>query len=62
MSVDISAKPRPIIPYEHPDAAMYYQLFKQHMIRQWHKNGLMRDMMRAYKPCFRIKGVAAKPV
>ncbi len=25
MSVDISAKPRPIIPYEHPDAAMYYQ-------------------------------------
>ncbi|MCK8565458.1 DUF2264 domain-containing protein [Yersinia ruckeri] len=37
MSVEISAKPRPIIPYEHPDAAMYYQLFKQHMIRQWHK-------------------------
>ncbi|AJJ58661.1 DUF2264 domain-containing protein [Yersinia pseudotuberculosis] len=37
MSVDISAKPRPIIPYEHPNAAMYYQLFKQHMIRQWHK-------------------------
>lgn len=28
MSVDISAKPRPIIPYEHPNAAMYYQLFK----------------------------------
>ncbi|ANA21349.1 DUF2264 domain-containing protein [Salmonella enterica subsp. diarizonae] len=37
MSVEISAKPRPIIPYEHPDAAMYCLLFKQHIIRQWYK-------------------------
>lgn len=37
MNVKISAKPRPIIPYEHPDAAMYCQIFKQHMVRQWYK-------------------------
>lgn len=37
MSVEISAKPRPVIHYEHPDAAMYCLLFKQHIIRQWYK-------------------------
>lgn len=53
MSVEISAKPRPVIPYEHPDAAMYCLLFKQHIIRQWYKNAHMAFTTRVYKNCFR---------
>ncbi len=33
MSKTISAKPRPKIPYEHPDARMYFKLFKENLIR-----------------------------
>ncbi|WP_019617100.1 DUF2264 domain-containing protein [Psychromonas ossibalaenae] len=33
MSKIISAAPRPKIPYEHPDAEMYFKLFKENVIR-----------------------------
>ncbi|WP_064609460.1 DUF2264 domain-containing protein [Photobacterium sp. J15] len=33
MQKEITAHPRPIIPYEHPDAAMYLRLCKENMIR-----------------------------
>ncbi|PSU43014.1 hypothetical protein C9J12_28495 [Photobacterium frigidiphilum] len=33
MQKDISTKPRPTIPYEHPDAAMYLKLCKENLIR-----------------------------
>jgi len=37
MQKEISAQPRPTIPYEHPDAAMYLKLFKENLIRLRHK-------------------------
>jgi len=37
MRVEIEATVRPVIPYEHPDAAMYYQIFRQHLLRQRYK-------------------------
>ncbi|MDX1301348.1 DUF2264 domain-containing protein [Photobacterium sp.] len=37
MQKKISAQPRPMIPYEHPDAAMYYKLCKEHLIRLRYK-------------------------
>lgn len=37
MRKTIASTPRPTIPYEHPDAAMYWKLFKENLIRLWHK-------------------------
>ncbi|EPQ9917474.1 DUF2264 domain-containing protein [Vibrio vulnificus] len=37
MRKTIASSPRPTIPYEHPDAAMYCKLFKENLIRLMHK-------------------------
>ncbi len=37
MQKKISAQPRPTIPYEHPDAAMYLKLLKENLIRLRYK-------------------------
>lgn len=37
MSKEISAQPRPMIPYEHPDASMYFKLFKENVTRLRYK-------------------------
>ncbi|EJE8526012.1 TPA: DUF2264 domain-containing protein [Vibrio parahaemolyticus] len=52
MSKIITATPRPTIPYEHPDAAMYMKLFKENIIRLRHRKSAYQQHDDTIRKCF----------
>ncbi|WP_281222069.1 DUF2264 domain-containing protein [Photobacterium sanguinicancri] len=60
MPKTIAATPRPTIPYEHPDAAMYFKLFKENIVRLRHRKSAYQQHDETIRKLFSNDGASLK--